>query len=126
MRVNVYAEEVTKRVEIKTETIDGATFTGLRFYLELPATVDGKQYKGPFMHRPGDDDSAAVTFWSKGGKAGLIELLNEAHSKLAAYQEPTTQPKSDYKPESLQIGFGAMVPPAGVMPGVGKTIIEKG
>jgi len=37
---------------------------GIRFYLHLPATVDGKQYKGPFMHRPDDDDSSAVTFWN--------------------------------------------------------------
>jgi len=59
MRVNVYAEEITERVELVTE----GRFTGVRIYLELPASVDGKQYRGPFIHRPGDDDSAAVTFW---------------------------------------------------------------
>ena len=64
MRVNIYAEELTDRVEIVTKEIDGVTFTGLRIYLELPATVTGKPYKGPFIHRPGDDDSSAVTFWS--------------------------------------------------------------
>jgi hypothetical protein len=37
---------------------------GIRFYLHLPGTVDGKQHKGPFMHRPDDDDSSAVTFWN--------------------------------------------------------------
>lgn len=65
MRVNIYAEEMTERVEIIAKEIDGQCFTGLRLYTELPATVDGKQYQGPFMHRPGDDDSSAVTFWGK-------------------------------------------------------------
>lgn len=65
MRVNVYAEEMTERVEIISKEIDGHSFTGLRLYLELPATVNEEQYRGPFMHRPGDDDSSAVTFWGK-------------------------------------------------------------
>jgi len=65
MRVNVYAEEMTDRIEIITKEIDGNKFTGLRFYLELPATVGGTQFQGPFMHHPGDDDSGAVTFWGK-------------------------------------------------------------
>jgi len=65
MRVNVYAEETTDRIEIISKTINGTTFTGLRFYLELPATVRGIQYQGPFMHGVDDDDSAAVTFWGK-------------------------------------------------------------
>jgi hypothetical protein len=54
------------RVEIISKEIDGTRFTGLRFYLELPVTMqDGRQVSGPFMHHPGDDDSAAVTFWGK-------------------------------------------------------------
>ena len=66
MRVNVYAEEMSGRVEILSKEIDGQRFTGLRFYLELPVTMqDGRQVSGPFMHRPGDDDSSAVTFWGK-------------------------------------------------------------
>lgn len=67
MRVNIYAEEMPDepRLEIIEKEIDGHKFTALRIYLELPATVDGKQYQGPFMHRPGDDDSSAVTFWGK-------------------------------------------------------------
>lgn len=76
MRVNVYAEEMTDRVEIIGKEIDGHRFTGLRFYLELPATLpDGTQVQAPFMHRPGDDDSAAVTFW---GKRDLREVLRKA------------------------------------------------
>lgn len=75
MRVNIYAEEMTDRVEIISKEIDGQAFTGLRIYLELPATVGGQQYQGPFMHRPGDDDSSAVTFW---GKRDLREVLRKA------------------------------------------------
>ena len=43
MRVNVYAEEMTEKIEIIQKEIDGQVFTGLRIYLELPATVDGKK-----------------------------------------------------------------------------------
>ncbi len=79
MRVNVYAEEMTDRLEIIGKKIDGHVFTGLRFYLELPATVNGQQYQGPFMHHPGDDDSSAVTFW---GKRDLREVLRKALAML--------------------------------------------
>jgi hypothetical protein len=108
MRVNVYAEEMTDRIEIISKTIDGHVFTGLRIYLELPTTVPkdlnvpaspyldgtddetikkvryGKNVRtvnlqGPFMHRPGDDDSSAVTFW---GKRDLREVLRDALAKL--------------------------------------------
>lgn len=80
MRVNVYAEEMTDRIEIISKEIEGQTFTGLRFYLELPVTnSDGTQHQGPFMHHPGDDDSSAVTFW---GKRDLRETLKIALTKL--------------------------------------------
>ena len=79
MRVNVYAEEMTDRIEVISKEIDGHAFTGLRFYLELPATVNGEQHRGPFLHRPGDDDSAAVTFW---GKRDLRKVLRKALAAL--------------------------------------------
>jgi len=81
MRVNIYAEEMPDepRIEIIEKEIDGHKFTALRIYLELPATVNGKQYQGPFMHRPGDDDSAAVTFW---GKRDLRVTLRKALALL--------------------------------------------
>lgn len=79
MRVNIYAEEMTNRLQIISKEIEGQTFTGLRFYLELPATVDGKQYQGPFMHHPNDDDSSAVTFW---GKKDLRVMLKKALEML--------------------------------------------
>lgn len=80
MRVNVYAEEMTDRVELIAKTIDGREYVGLRFYLELPATTkDGQQHQGPFIHRPGDDDSSAVTFW---GKRDMRVLLKKALAML--------------------------------------------
>lgn len=107
MRVNVYAEEMTDRIEIISKEIDGRTFTGLRFYLYLPASYhanpqsgevtpacaydrqEAQQLKAPFIHRPGDDDSAAVTFW---GKRDLRVLLRHALTELDLHyaEHPTT------------------------------------
>jgi hypothetical protein len=88
MRVNVYAEEMTERIEIISKEIDGHNFTGLRLYLELPATVGGQQYQGPFMHRPGDDDSSAVTFWGKRDLRTVLRkmlaMLDEHYAKRDA------------------------------------------
>ena len=95
MRVNIYAEEMTDKVELIEKTTKDGTFVGVRFWLELPVTVDGArthrnvgkgevfvpitgetaQIAGPFRHHPGDDDSAAVTFW---GKAQLKIALRKA------------------------------------------------
>ena len=92
MRVNIYAEEMTDRIEIISKEIDGHRFTGCRFYLELPVTLPAttqhitgtiehrtQQVRGPFIHRPGDDDSAAVTFW---GKRDLRSVLRKALAVL--------------------------------------------
>jgi hypothetical protein len=79
MRVNIYAEEMTDRIEIIEKEVEGSKFTALRFYLELPVTVNGKQLSGPFIHRPGDDDSSAVTFW---GKRDLRVMLRKALDML--------------------------------------------
>lgn len=88
MRVNVYAEEMTDRIQIVSKVIDGEVFTGLRFYLELPVTQtvvdrDGRhmgniQNRGPFIHHPGDDDSAAVTFWGKNDLRKVLILAMAA------------------------------------------------
>ena len=68
MRINIYGEELTNRVEIVHSVADGQLFTGLRLYLYLPVTTsteDGpSQIAGPFIHKPGDDDSSAVTLWA--------------------------------------------------------------
>ncbi len=113
MRVNVYAEEMTDRVEI----VKKGEFTGLRFYLELPVTLpagshmqvprekDGKlvpfeegELKGPFMHGPDDDDSAAVTFW---GKSDLRKLLRQAIKVLNEhYAVKKTEPLPEAEAEA--------------------------
>lgn len=87
MRVNIYAEEITDRVEIIEKTTSDGTFTGVRFYLELPVTMANAaggvdQVAGPFQHHPGDDDSAAVTFW---GKRALHATLKRALTLLEAH-----------------------------------------
>ena len=92
MRVNVYAEEITRRVEIITKEIDGIKFTGLRFYLYLPVTIpNGGEIKGPFIHREGDDDSSAITIW---GKTALRDMLRDALEKLDKYYDETVEKKS--------------------------------
>jgi hypothetical protein len=96
VRVNVYAEEMTDRVEIISKEIDGRRFTGLRLYLELPATEirngETRQVAGPFMHHPGDDDSAAVTFW---GKRDLRLVLKKMLAELDAHYAITQQFKHE-------------------------------
>ena len=101
MRVNVYAEEMTDRVEVIAKEIEGQQFTGLRVYLELPATVGGQQYRGPFMHRPGDDDSSAVTFW---GKRDLRTVLQRAITKLDEHYAGRVTPASEAPIEGVRVG----------------------
>lgn len=84
MRVNIYAEEITDRVEIITKRTEDGEFTGVRFFLELPISVPSSgghhvTHRGPFIHRPGDDDSSAVTFW---GKRDLRKVLEKALNLL--------------------------------------------
>ena len=64
MRVNIYSEELTGRVELVRKCDQNGKFhNGLRFYLELPVSVGSAIIQGPFMHHVDDDDTAAVTFW---------------------------------------------------------------
>jgi len=79
MRVNVYAEEMTDRVEIIEKEIDGQKFTAVRFYLYLPVSDGIYEHRGPFIHRPNDDDSSAVTFW---GKRDFRDILRKALTLL--------------------------------------------
>lgn len=93
MRVNIYAEEITNRIELITKKTDEGEFTGIRFYLELPVALATPPVKlgaqpgiahitGPFLHRQGDDDSSAVTFW---GKRDIREVLQKALTMLDDY-----------------------------------------
>lgn len=111
MRVNIYAEEMPDepRLEIIEKEIEGHKFTALRIYLELPASYyvgspgragEGEiiparldspnqplQLQAPFIHRPGDDDSSAVTFW---GKRDLRVTLRRALELLDAHYAKTS------------------------------------
>jgi hypothetical protein len=85
---------MTDRVEVISKTTEDGEFTGLRIYLELPVTIpavggDNRNVAGPFIHRPGDDDSAAVTFW---GKKDLRDVLLKAIEKLDAHYAATRTP----------------------------------
>lgn len=78
MRVNIYGEELTDRVELVTKEVTEEatgkvfTFYGLRFWLKFPnqpwwihRKVDGEE----------DDDSSAFTIWAA-SKERLHELLH--------------------------------------------------
>lgn len=81
MRVNVYAEETTDRVEVVYKSNREGEWIGLRFYLELPISypiAGGHQVtqRGPTLQAPGGTDrSSAVTFWGK--NEGELEKLME-------------------------------------------------
>lgn len=89
MRVNIYAEELSNRVELIEMEVEGQKFTAVRFWLELPVTIPSMvdptgrlQVGGAFIHSEGDDDSSVVTFW---GKRELLPLLEKAVSLLRDY-----------------------------------------
>jgi hypothetical protein len=77
MRVNVYAEELTDHVSLVLKNVEGRTIKGIRFALAFPGP-DGKPQW--FIHRAGDDDSSAVTFW--GEPAELTARLRQALALL--------------------------------------------
>jgi hypothetical protein len=89
MRVNIYAEEITDRVEIVTTHVEetNATFIGIRFFL--------KTHEDMLMPKHPDNDDSAVTFWVKSGKYGfrysdaefLIDLFNDAAQELSEYAD---------------------------------------
>jgi len=55
MKINVYNEELTERVEFGTKIAGtGVKFYGISFYLASPKELHSS---------PSDDDSSAVTFW---------------------------------------------------------------
>lgn len=94
MRVNIYAEEMTDRVEVvETVSKNGETFTGIRFYIYTPVSYrglpEGEKIQGPFLHSPDDDDSSAITFWSK-------RKLREALLKALALLEELDAKRTEF------------------------------
>lgn len=68
MRINIYSEEITDRVEKITKEANGHTFYGVRFYLKSPDDLH---------HTPDDDDTSAVTFWAS-SEDELVHLMDIA------------------------------------------------
>lgn len=91
MRVNVYAEEISERIEVITKQVEDRMLYGLRVYLYLPVTVyepdahgeTASNQRGPFIHREGDDDSAAVTFWFISSAQMYMFLKDMCRASLA-------------------------------------------
>lgn len=66
MRLNIYSEELTPRVEHVEKEANGKIFHGVRFYLKSPEELH---------HTADDDDTSAVTFWADDPEV-LIDLMN--------------------------------------------------
>jgi hypothetical protein len=60
MRVNVYNEELTGRVEPVAKRANGVVFKGIRCFLCFKHDGGDKQ---KIMHTEGDEDTPAVTFF---------------------------------------------------------------
>ena len=54
MRINVYAEEITYKIEVVQKEAEGRTFYGIRFYLKSHPDLH---------HTATDNDESAITFW---------------------------------------------------------------
>lgn len=79
MRLNVYHHEVktmaNRTAEIVTKKAEGTTYYGIRWYTE-----------SPLIHKPGDDDSSAITLWvpEKDGVPKTSHLHNIARQLIQA------------------------------------------
>jgi hypothetical protein len=78
MRINVYSEELTERIEFGPKMADtGVQFFGLQFFLRSPEELH---------HSEKDDDSSAVIFWSD-NPAKLLALLAKATQEVQRFIE---------------------------------------
>src|SRR5262245_48680850 len=91
MRVNLYSEELTRRIEIVEKSTEAGDFVGVRFYIETPVTIRNQHnmtqiVRGPYEKVDGDDDSSAVTFWTKRADCGALkELFRSAVLELGQW-----------------------------------------
>lgn len=86
MRVNIYGEELTEKVEVVKKTVDQRLFVAIRFYLK----------SHPDLHHSVDDnDESAVTFWvpwtrETGNQFDkLVNILSEAVDLLEEHSTRT-------------------------------------
>jgi hypothetical protein len=54
MRINVYGEEITDKIEIVKKAVDQRLFLAIRVYLESSKKLH---------HSIGDNDESAISFW---------------------------------------------------------------
>lgn len=102
MRVNVYGEELTNRVDLIEKQVeelgdDGQvtetyTFYGVRFWLKfsnqdwwIHRKVDGEE----------DDDSSAITLWAT-SKERLVEMLNLGIQAIGVTDERAHEVRTGY------------------------------
>lgn len=115
MRVNIYAEELTNNVTVVRKEADGHKYVGFRLFLHLPVTINPDGVKdrgqqpsnvvGPFLHRKGDDDSSAVTFWVEEKEESINTLhtifhhmLTKAYDAMVGVEEEIQFPPSGPEP----------------------------
>lgn len=88
MRINIYAEELTDRVEVVTKAPPNhpdTQFAGIRMYLASPDVLHADE---------DDDDSSAITVWVPWTRAGghrpdvVVDLLRSMAEELEQFYEP--------------------------------------
>lgn len=73
MRINIYDEEITNRMEVVRKSAEGRNFYGLRFNLLTHENMIPPKHP--------DDDTSAVTFWFD-DRAKAHEFVCQAKSRL--------------------------------------------
>ncbi len=73
MRVNIYGEELTEKIEIVRKAVNQQTFVGIRFYFKSHPDLH---------HSEGDNDESAITFWAPwtrktGNQTAIVSRLME-------------------------------------------------
>lgn len=88
MRLNIYGEELTSRMELTSKTVNQELFVGVRFYIKSHPDLH---------HSDSDNDESAVTFWvpwtkEKGNDYQLVynmfaEACNMLHKIMEGQKE---------------------------------------
>jgi hypothetical protein len=84
MRVNIYGEELTDKVELIKKAVDQKTFYGLRLYLKSHPDLH---------HSVSDNDESAVTLWlpyTKVDGHDFTLVANILESVVSALEEAKT------------------------------------
>ena len=79
--VNIYAEDLTDRIEVLSKDIEGVSYTGLVLYLEPPTVIKSGHYAG--QNLPGsclyrDSGPYTLTVWGKRDLRDLLDKMKDA------------------------------------------------